>query len=184
MISGMDMRHRLPHVVNAGIIVVLLVGSFWLYPTLPGRLPHHFGIYGTADAYWETSLVRWLLVPGLAIVTAATVYGPAWILTDVPARWINVPNQEAYEALSDAEQKRILALVQQVLYWMTTFTLLIFLAIQGGIYYVAVTPVTSLPVFVLGMLAVGLLGIGGLTVGLVWRLPRRIEGLSADDEDT
>ncbi|PQJ35889.1 hypothetical protein BSZ35_15925 [Salinibacter sp. 10B] len=164
----MYIRNRIPHLVNAGVLIVVLVGSLLLYPTLPEQMPHHFSVYGTADAYWGTTLGRWLLLPGLSILNAGTLYGTAWVVTNVPASWISVPGQEADELSTDTEQKRVRRTVERALYWMATFTLFLFVALQGGIYYVAVTPATSLPALVMGMQVLGLLGIGSVTVRLVW----------------
>lgn len=176
---------RLPHVVNGMLLAVLFGGSLWVYPALPEQIPRHFGLFGQADAYWAASLVHWLLIPIVAVLSAAALYGPAWIVNAVPASWVNVPNQEQYEALPPAEKQIVIMLVQQVLYWMAAATLVLLLAVQGSTYYVATTAATALPALGVGTMLAALLAVGGLTGWLIWRLPKRVQALSAgsDDED-
>lgn len=69
---------RLVHVLNAGLALLLVGGSLWTFPQLPARIPRHFGLGGTADAYWAATLVHWLILPGIAIAAAAL--GLAWWL--------------------------------------------------------------------------------------------------------
>lgn len=169
---------RTLHIVNGALLVLLFGGSLWLYPALPEQIPHHFDLYGQADAYWGATLVRWMLLPVIAALTAACLYGPAWL---VGPSGFNVPRQEQYEALSPAQKRHVTALVQRALYWMTTAELVILVAVQAGVYAVATTAATTLPAAVGGTIIAGLLAIGGITGWLVWGLSRRIQVLSDPD---
>lgn len=74
-------------------------------------------------------------------------------------------------------------LVQQALNWMVAGTLLIFVAVHGGVYYVATTPATALPGVVLGTMALGLLIVAASTDWVVWALPKRIRNQSGGGDD-
>ncbi len=69
--------HRLVHGLNAGLALLLIGGSLWAFPRLPVRIPRHFGLGGTADAYWAATLVHWMLVPAIALIVVGLVYGTA-----------------------------------------------------------------------------------------------------------
>lgn len=145
---------------------------------LPEQIPRHFGFYGQADAYWQATLSRWLFLPIVALLSVVTLYGPAWVVGAVPSSWINVPNQEEYDALPPAKKRTVVTLVQRALYWMTTAALVIFLAVQASIYFVARASTNSLPVLGVGVIIASLLAIGGITGGLVCWLPKRVRSLS------
>jgi hypothetical protein len=66
---------------------------------LPEQIPRHFGFYGEADAYWATTLLRWMLLSIVAVVSAGIVYGPAWLIGQAPDA-VTVADQERYEQLS------------------------------------------------------------------------------------
>ncbi|MCS3633347.1 hypothetical protein GGP57_000638 [Salinibacter ruber] len=59
---------RLTHGLNAALSLLLVGGSLWVFPTLPARVPRHFGLGGTADAYWDATLLHWMVLPAIAIV--------------------------------------------------------------------------------------------------------------------
>ncbi len=171
-------RSALPHLLNGLLLVALIGGSLWVYPTLPEQIPRHFNVYGQADAWGNTTLVHWLLVPVVALFSVGLIYAPAWIVGAVPASWMNVPDREAYEALPAAQKRHVRHLVQRGLYWMGTATLLIFGAVQASTYDVATTAATALPTAGIGAMGLGLFAIAGLTVWLIWGVPRRIRALS------
>jgi len=129
------------------------------------RDPHHFDLYGRADAYGDATLVRWLL-PILAGFSAACLYGPAWLLGT------SEPN---------AEKQRVVVLLRRALYWMTTAVSTVMLTIQVGVYAVATTAATILPAVVGSTIVAGLLAIAGITGWLAWGLSRRDRALSGRD---
>ena len=155
-----------PHILNGALLLLLFGGGLWLYPTLPEQIPHHFDLYGQADAYGDATLVRWLLLPILAGFSAVCLYGPAWLLGT------SEPN---------AEKQRVVTLLRRALYWMTTAMLTVMLAVQVGVYVVATTAVTILPAAVGATIVAGLLAIAGITGWLVWGLSQRDRALSGRD---
>lgn len=172
---------RSPHAVNGVLLVALIGGSLGVYPSLPEEIPHHFDLYGVADAYWSTTLLRWMLLPLVALLPAALLYGSAWMVGAFPVSSVNVSSQAQYDALSREKKRFVLRLVQRALYWMTAAALSIFLAVQAGAYVVATSAATALPVATMGAVIAGLLAVLGIVAWLVWGLPRWIRVLSESD---
>ena len=170
---------RLLHLLNLGLALLLAGGSLWAYPQLPTRIPRHFGLGGTADAYWSATVVHWMLLPCIALAMVGLVYGAAWWIGRAPGS-INVPNQQQYDALAPSDQRVILRDVQAFLYGTATAVLVLFLVGQWGTYHVATSGSNTLPT--LGMVvsfAVPLLVLAA-AFGLAWWLPRRVRRRSED----
>lgn len=167
---------RWPHIVNGGLLALLIGGSLWVYPALPEQIPRHFGVYGRADAYWATTVLRWMLLPTIAVMTGGIVYGSAWLIGHAPDA-VNVPNQKQYEQLSSGQKRVVATVAQRVVCWMTTPLVVVLGAAQVGTYHVATTPATALPPVVMGTIGGGILVLLGLAGGLGWEMHRRIQRL-------
>jgi uncharacterized membrane protein len=171
------LMRRLFHLLNFGLALLLAGGSLWAYPRLPARIPRHFGLGGTADAYWSATVVHWMLLPCIALAMAGLVYGAAWSIGRAPDS-INVPNQQQYDALAPSDQRVILRDVQAFLYGTATAVLVLFLVGQWGTYHVATTASNALPT--LGrVVSIGVpLGILAASLVFAWWVPRRVRRLS------
>jgi uncharacterized membrane protein len=66
--------------VNKGLIVVLVGAALWAWPRLPERIPTHFGLDGQADAWSETTLVSWFLVPASGLLLIAILSSPVFLI--------------------------------------------------------------------------------------------------------
>ena len=175
----MQAMRRFLHALNAGLVLLLIGGSLWVIPRLPARIPRHFGLGGTADAYWEATLLHWMLVPAIALIVVGFVYGAAWGIGRASGS-INVPNQQQYDALAPAAKRVVSRDVQVFLYGTATAMLVVFGAAQWGTYQVATSATATLPGVVRGVtlgVPVLLLGAAG---GLAWWLPRRVRRLADD----
>ncbi|MEF8815463.1 MAG: DUF1648 domain-containing protein [Salinibacter sp.] len=170
---------RLVHGLNAGLALLLIGGSLWAFPRLPARIPRHFGLGGTADAYWDATLLHWMLVPAIALVVVGIVYGAAWWTGHAPGS-VNVPNQQKYDALAPAEKRVILRDVQVFLYGAATAMLVLFSVIQASTYHVATTGANALPTAGWGVSIAMPVGLLVAALGLAWWLPRRVRGLADD----
>jgi len=170
---------RLLHLLNLGLGLLLVGGSLWAYPRLPARIPRHFGLGGTADAYWGATVVHWMLLPCIALAVAGLVYGAAWWIGRAPGS-INVPNQQQYEALAPSAQRVILRDVQAFLYGTANAVLVLFSVIQASTYHVATTGSDALPT-VGWVVSIGMpVGLLAAALGLAWWLPRRVRRRSED----
>jgi len=170
---------RVLHRVNAILLGLLFGGSLWAFPGLPDQIPRHFGFWGHADAYWDSTLLHWMAVPLITFGVVAVVYGSAWFIGRDPSS-INVPKQDVYDALDVEQQRRVVAHVQLVLSGMATSIIVFLGAIQAGIYEVATSAVEVFPPYVTAALVFFVLVVGGGSAGLLWWLHRRIPQLSDD----
>lgn len=57
--------------LNVGVVVGLWIASIWAWPHLPDPIPTHFGLDGRPDAWASPTLLRWMLVPTVALVAFA-----------------------------------------------------------------------------------------------------------------
>jgi uncharacterized membrane protein len=171
------LMRRLLHLLNVGLALLLVGGSLWAYPQLPARIPRHFGLGGTADAYWAATLVHWMLIPTIALAVVGIVYGAAWWIGRASGR-INVPNQQQYDALDPKDQHVVLNDVQTVLYGTATAMLVLFSVMQRSTYHVATTGSSALPTVGKIVLIAGPLVLLAAALGLAWWLPRRVRQLA------
>jgi len=168
----MPMR-RLLHLLNLGLVLLLIGGSLRAFPHLPARIPRHFGLGGTADAYWDGTLVHWLLIPGIALIIVGLVYGVVCLIGSA-ATSFTVSSPEQYNALAPSQQRAVARSIQSFLYGTATAMLILFSAAQWGTYRVATSATTTLPGSV-RVLTVGIPVVLVVAMGvLAWWLPRRV----------
>lgn len=134
------------HLVN----VILVIGLVALAPSLASATLH----------------------AGLAL--AAVLYATAWMIRMLPRRWINMPDQAAYDALSKADQQRVLGVVQRALCWETAGFLAVLNGVQGALPYAAM-PESRLLVIGFGCFA----GLSAVTMPLLFvRVQAKIDELA------
>jgi uncharacterized membrane protein len=170
---------RLLHLLNLGLSFVLVAGSLWAFPRLPAQIPRHFGLDGTADAYWAATLVHWMLLPGIAIAVAGVIYGAAWWIGRAPGA-LNVPNQQQYDALDPADKRVVLRDLQAFLYGTASAMLVAFSVAQWGTYHVATSGSTALPTIRTVVSVGGAAALLAAAPGLAWWLSRRVRRLADD----
>ena len=150
-----------------------------MFPRLPAQVPRHFGLSGTADAYWDATLLHWMALPAIAIIVVVGIYGAAWWVGARPSA-VNMPNQQRYDALSPANQRAIARHVQAFLYGTATAMLVLFSAAQWSTYQVAMSATNTLSgggrALTLGIPVVLTIATGILA----WWLPRRVRRLADD----
>lgn len=166
---------RTPHVLNAALLALLVAGSLWAYPDLPARIPRHFSLGGAATAYWPASLVHWMLLPAVAAVTAGSVYLSVWLVGVLPLSWLNVSNAASLERLDAEGRRAIRRRLRGVLAGLAAPVLVLFGALQAGIYRVATTEATALPAFVTGTVVAALVAVLGVAAWVTLRLPAWID---------
>lgn len=172
---------RLPHLVNGVLLLLLLTGSLWVYPTLPEQIPKHVGPRWVA--YWETTLLRWLSLPLMTGVCMALIYVPAWRMGPVRSlQAFSVPNRTQYRHLPPRHKRNIADLLERGTYWMATPMPVFFGVSQARTYYAVTTFGPPLPTFETGTMAAFLLVMLGIAGGLRWWVSRRIRRVS-DRED-
>lgn len=164
------------HAKNAALLVLLWAGSLWAYSHLPATMPGHFDLMGQVSYRTETTLARWLLMPILGLLIAASLYTVAHLMHRFPSA-MNVPDPATFERLTPDRQSVVVHLVQDVLYGIVALLLLVITVLQVGIYSVAVHGTTVLPVYtrvVLWMSLPLLIGLGPVVVWLVHDTTQRL----------
>jgi uncharacterized membrane protein len=109
------------------VLGLAVVAAAWLLaaqvvPTLPARIPTHFGVSGAADAYGPHSSL-WLMP---AVITGMYVFLGAAQL--IPPRFMNVPI-----ALTVQNRTAVYALAREMLSVLKFGTLLTLLAVEWGV---------------------------------------------------
>ncbi len=153
------------HLLNAALLLGLWGGSLWAYPQLPETIPMHYGLTGAADRLADATLGRWLLLPVVAVLTAVSTYGGAFVIRAQPEA-LSVPSADARQ-LNEAGRRRLAAATQRLLYGMTALVTGLFGALQVGNYLVAVHELTALPPPISGAIYGAIGAILALTVGHV-----------------
>ncbi|MCB9878345.1 MAG: DUF1648 domain-containing protein [Planctomycetes bacterium] len=94
------------------LLLLGLAAVWWLaidaWPTLPARIPMHFGLGGAPDRWADTSLWSWFLFPAMATVFAFALGHalPAWMrrLAAANSKLLNVPDAARFRALPTAQR--------------------------------------------------------------------------------
>ena len=170
--------HRLPHLVNGLLLLLLFVGSLWVYPSLPEQIPT-----GTSPGtvhYEEKTVLHWLTGPLFALGMTAFLY----VITlseamRVPlSPFVNFGNRDTYEQLSTPHKQVIARLLRTGMYWMCTLLLLTFAWVQTEFYRTAIRSAEESTIgwweeaVVIGTVLIFSLIVFG------WWVPRRIEHLA------
>lgn len=115
------------------MIAALVVFSAATYADLPAEIPRHFDAAGKVTSITPTSLVSWMMVPLIALVTQA---GLAWVSALLPRhpQWFNFPEKERFLKIPAAYHAPVLARMQEVLHVTGTFTVLVFTLVQVMIW--------------------------------------------------
>lgn len=83
-----------------------------------------------AAAYAGLIADHMVLLPLIAHFMAAALYGGAWAVQRYPSLF-NVPNQAAYDALSEGDQRKVIACTLPFFYWSVTIWTGFFVAVFG-----------------------------------------------------
>lgn len=163
----MPTARRIAHFLNVALLVLSLGASLWVLPSLPAQIPRHFNLVGTADAYWVGTLPHWLFLPIVGVALTGLLYGIAWIVAWSAPR-TSGPARTEQASLHPSRARPGVTGVQLYLYWTATGMLVVFGALQWGVYRVATTPADALPPLVRGVSVVVIVAVLGGAGGLAW----------------
>lgn len=131
---------------NLALIAVYFIVCAIVWPSLPERIPLHFGASGRADAWTGTSLPAWFGLPLLSFGIAGMMHVLAIFAVRYPSLW-NVPEKATFLALPPDVRAPIEDRLVGILAKTSLLTTLLFAAIQVGIYETAMGRVDGLPWF-------------------------------------
>ncbi len=123
----MNMARR----TNVLMAIVLVAFSVWGYVRLPDTIPTHFGLDGKPDGYG--SRVTFLVMPAIAVITAIGVAWSGKLIRRKPSL-VNLPDKKRFLALPEREQQWVLDEVVEMMEYIATGTLALFLAIELIMY--------------------------------------------------
>jgi len=134
------------------VLVLLSMWGFaaWAWPTLPERIPMHFGPGGAPDAWTRKSAAAWFLIPALA--TVFTLLLGAWLprlaigMARRNSTMLNMPQRERFRALPEAARVRAVTVVAGWLGWLTVAMQALFSWFLFASWQVAHERWTTLPV--------------------------------------
>jgi hypothetical protein len=111
---------RAVQTINLALLFLLFVGGLWVYPSLPDQIPKHVGT--STVTYWDTTLLRWLVLPllasGVLILVYVMVYSTARNLEQV--RNLHMPNKDLYKTLSHGHKRIVADIMLATLHGMAT----------------------------------------------------------------
>ena len=120
-------------ILNRGLIVALVGVSLWAWPRLPERIPTHFGMDGQADAWSETTLMSWFLVPGIALLLVVLIGWFRGMIYRKPG-WVNLPDKTKLQDLPEVARGPVLDALSGLLAMVQTEMLIIFGLVQLSTY--------------------------------------------------
>lgn len=127
---------RIAHIVNGTLLILLFVGSLWVYPSLPEQIPQNIG---TGVTYWDTTLLHWLSGPLITLVMTGLMYAVhlSEVMTVPLSPHVNFGSRDTYEQLSTPHKRIIARWLRTGAHWMCTPFLLIFTRMQIEFYLIA-----------------------------------------------
>ncbi len=172
---------RILHVLNGVLLLLLVGGSVWMYGQLPDQVPAHFNASGAADRWVETSAGSWFLIALIGVGLAVSLYGLAWWIGQRQGQ-VNMVNQRTYDALSEAGQAKVKAVLVDFMYVLCAMVLLLLGALQSGAFQVAMGFSEQLPTSITVILWV-VVGLSLLSAPLlVWQVQAKIDKLHNNEK--
>lgn len=157
------MMERIAHVANGFLGLACAIGEWGLYAERLGD--------------------RAVPITGIAVLVASVPYGGAWLIHRVPSL-LNVPNQDAYDALSTTDQREVVAGTRPFFFWSATIWMGAAMLFSGATEAAKIGERATLAILVVGPLLAGMLD-GVLAIYVLFlRAPRELEDLrrSASDD--
>ncbi len=129
------MKRRLD-VLNLLLIAGMVGFALWTWPSLPERIPTHFGIDGQPDAWSDKSLFSWFSLPAVGFGLYLLM---GWFRRLLPRkpRWVNLPDQRRLSDLPEAARPPVLDMLASFLALVQTELLLIFGLIEVAMWRTA-----------------------------------------------
>lgn len=122
--------------VNSVLTFGLIGFAAWAWPKLPAEIPTHFGPDGRADAWSETTLFSWLLLPGMALLIVGFIGWFRWVMPRKPD-WVNLPDKTKLSTLPEVARAPVLEMLSGFLALIQTEILVIFALIQVSTFRAA-----------------------------------------------
>lgn len=117
-------------VVPWALWAALLVFTLGTFAGLPDEIPQHIAASGRATSTVPTTLVGWLLLPGVALATVAGLtFVSAWLLPRKPESF-NFPEKARFLALPPQHRASVIPSMQLTIDAISACTMLLLLGVQ------------------------------------------------------
>ncbi len=150
--------YRVPDRLFAGMAVLVLLLSWittiWIFPSLPERLPTHFGPSGLPDAFGEKSWGTVFVLPLLQAVISVVL----WWLYRHP-QFSNVPTSVPLQRLPSETRQQIFRILQHFLVVLATLVNLLLAQLNLAILAVGLGVATRLNNWLMGGILIALFGV-------------------------
>ena len=163
----MSTLRRLMLVAHVPILLGWIILAWVVYDRLPERIPTHFDATGNPDGYMERSIVSWFMLPLVGTISALTIAFSSVYTGRNPHRW-NVPNKQAFLALSDAQRQPIVEMMNTLMAGISLGTLLFLAALHFDSW--RIVSGASRKLSFISFTILGLLLVVGITAGIVFTL--------------
>ncbi len=153
----------------------VLLATLWLrlwieVPTLPERVPSHFGAAGRADAWMSPAGFAWFLAL-FALFLYVAIAGSGWLVGRLPARFVNLPHREHWLAPERLVETR--GVIAAHLHVVAALGMVLFHAIAAISFGLARTGGDHLPPSFFWVFGLFLAGTLGTVASLLVRFGRR-----------
>lgn len=127
---------RTIHLINGGLLALLLLGSALAWPYLPNSIPAHFGAGGQVTRWTHTSALSWFAIPLIAVALTAVNY---WLASLLPRRphLINFPGKEQFLALPPERRAPVIGRLREFLHGISASLIILMIMVQLTIYRTA-----------------------------------------------
>jgi len=122
--------------MNIGLLLALIIGSVIVWPTLPERIPIHFGFDGKADNWTDRSFWAWFILPLIAVFSSALIVVMSWLVQRRP-EVINLPDRTAFLALTPARRQPVIDTLRRSMYLLAMIITIMLGIMQIGSYRTA-----------------------------------------------
>lgn len=122
--------------LNGLVLLLFLLASLAVWSELPDRIPVHFNFRGEPDGWARTSVVSWLALPALATALVIFLWGIGRVAARRPELW-NVPEKQLFLRMSPEARGPVVASLEAYVGWVALGITGVLMALQLGIYRVA-----------------------------------------------
>ena len=166
--------------INAALVALHAAIAILVLPSVPERIPLHFGLSGQPDRWADGDPVTWLLLPMVSAFTAFVIWGSTRLALRQPHLW-NVPDRDRFLRMTPQERAPVIDSLLRFLGWTALAVTALFAVLHVGVYRVAVGNATGLDGVDWVILAL-VIGILAAALVLNRRIRRRIRKAVPDDE--